>query len=179
MRCAGRPHPSRRRGRRSQQEQGAALVEFALVLPLICALLLGLTSGGMAYNRKISLTNGLREGARFAATLDGPTTNGWATDVQSRSAELTQGDLTAAQVCVKLVKKGTGDVYSLLPASSTCASSAEPAMPETAATGDCVVKVWAARPDKLQAMFFTSAVTLRASAVARYEAKVTGSTPCN
>ena len=50
-------------------------------------------------------------------------------------------------------------------------------MPFTAATGDCVVKVWAARPDKLQAMFFTSAITLRASAVARYEAKVTGSIP--
>jgi Flp pilus assembly protein TadG len=179
MRCAGRPHPSGRRVRRSQQEQGAALVEFALVLPLICALLLGLTSGGMAYNRKISLTNGLREGARFGATLDGPTATGWATDVQNRTAELTQGDLTTAQVCVKLVKKGTGDVYTLLPSGSTCAATAEPGMPFTAATGDCVVKVWAARPDKLQAMFFTSAITLRASAVARYEAKVTGSTPCN
>lgn len=179
MRCAGRPHPSRRRVRRLHQEQGTALVEFALVLPLICALLLGLTSGGMAYNRKISLTNGLREGARFGATLDGPTANGWATDVRDRTVELTQGDLTADQVCVKLVKKGTGDVYSLLPSGPGCASSAEPAMPFTAATGDCVVKVWAARPDKLQAMFFTSALTLRASAVSRYEAKVTGSIPCN
>ena len=178
MRCAGRPHPSRR-GRRFQQEHGAALVEFALVLPLIMALLLGLTSGGMAYNRKISLTNGLREGARFGATLNGPTTNGWATDVRDRTVELTQGDLTAAQVCVRLVKQGTGDVYSLLPSDSKCASSGEPAMPSTAAAGDCVVKVWASRPDKLQAMFFTSALTLRASAVARFEAKATGSTPCN
>ena len=178
MRCAGRPLPSRR-GRRFQQEQGAALVEFALVLPLITALLLGLTTGGMAYNRKISLTNGLREGARFGATLDGPTASGWATDVQSRSVELTQGDITASQVCVKLVKKGTGDVYSSLPSGAECVSSGEPAMPTTAAAGDCVVKVWASRPDKLQAMFFTSALTLRASAVARYEAKVTGASPCN
>lgn len=154
-------------------------MEFALVLPLIAALLLGLTSGGMAYNRKISLTNGLREGARFGATLDGPTTNGWATDVQNRTVELTQGDLTVNQVCVKLVKQGTGDVYSLLPSGSQCASSGEPAMPSTAATGDCVVKIWASRPDQLQAMFFTSALTLRARAVGRYEARVTGTSPCN
>ena len=178
MPCAGRPHPSRR-GRRFQQEHGAAVVEFALVLPLIAALLLGMTSGGAAYNRKISLTNGLREGARFGATLNGPTANGWATDVQSRSAELTQGDLTTAQVCVKLVKQGTGDVYSLLPSGSQCASSGEPAMPSTAAAGDCVVKVWASRPDKLQAMFFSAPLTLRSAAVARYEARVTGTNPCN
>jgi Flp pilus assembly protein TadG len=154
-------------------------VEFALVLPLISSLILGLTTGGMAYNRKISLTSGLREGTRFGATLNGPTTNGWATDVRNRSVELTQGDLTTAQICVKLVKQGTGDVYSALPSGSQCASSGEPVMPSTVATGDCVVKVWASRPDQLQAVFFTSTLTLRASAVARYEGKVTGTTTCN
>ncbi|HEV3365128.1 MAG TPA: TadE/TadG family type IV pilus assembly protein [Acidimicrobiia bacterium] len=90
---------------RPDSERGAALVEFALVLPLIMALILGMVTGGAAYNRKLSLTNAVREGSRFGATLDGSST--WASSIQTRTAELATGDLSTSQVCVQLVKNGS------------------------------------------------------------------------
>jgi Flp pilus assembly protein TadG len=171
-----KPWPARPAGR-ADAERGAALVEFALVLPLIMSLVLGLVTAGGAYNRKLSLTDGVREGSRFGATLNGPTTNGWLSDVQNRTAELSTGEVTTNQICVKLVKAGTGDVYAATP--SGCSSVAEPATPSTTATGDCVVKIWASRPVTLQAMFFSANVTLTGKSVSRYEGKVTGATTCN
>ena len=168
-----------RRIRDKQDERGAALVEFALILPLVMSLVLGLISGGSAYNRKLSMNGGVREGSRFGATLDGPTTNGWATDVQSRTVTLSTGDLTTSQVCAKLVKVTalspvtTTDVYT----TSGCTAGTEPSTPSTVvAVNDCLVKVWASRNATLQAMFFSSTVTLTASSVARYEGTVSG---CN
>ena len=163
---------------RRDSERGAALVEFALVLPLMMALILGLVTGGSAYNRKLSMTNAVREGSRFAATLDGSTT--WASSVQTRTVELATGDLTTSQVCVQLVKNGAvvsygGYTYEAL--GSGCSSTTAPTV--TASSTDCVVKVWAARvnQDKLQAMFFTSNLTLTSKSVARYEGTVTST--CN
>jgi Flp pilus assembly protein TadG len=165
-----------RRIRDKQDERGAALVEFALILPLLMSLVLGLVSGGAAYNRKLSMTGGVREGSRFGATLDGSAN--WASNVQSRTVSLSSGDLTTSQVCVKLVKvtvvgspPTTSDVYS----TSGCTAS-EPAAPSTVSVNDCLVKVWAARPTSFQAMFFSSTITLTASSVALYEGTVTG---CN
>jgi hypothetical protein len=51
------------------RERGASLVEFALVLPLILMILLGLVSVGVAYNQKLALTHSARETARYGATL--------------------------------------------------------------------------------------------------------------
>ena len=151
-------------------ERGAALVEFALILPLVMSLVLGLVSGGAAYNRKISMSGAVREGSRFGATLDG--SGSWATSVQSRTVELSTGDLTTAQVCVALVSASTGAPLSGYSAPASC-PTAGPSTPATATTG-CVVKVWAARPDKLQAMFFTTTLSLTAKSVARYEGTTTG-----
>src|SRR5688500_9489815 len=55
--------------RASRTESGAALVEFALVLPVFLMLLLGMMTGGLAYSRKLSVAQAAREGARFGATL--------------------------------------------------------------------------------------------------------------
>lgn len=57
------------RRRVERGERGAALVEFALVFPVFMTLVLGMFSGGMAYNRKNTLINAAREGARYGATL--------------------------------------------------------------------------------------------------------------
>jgi hypothetical protein len=54
---------------RSTGERGAAMVELAIVLPVLVILLLGIVSTAVVYNQKLSLTNGAREGARYAATL--------------------------------------------------------------------------------------------------------------
>jgi Flp pilus assembly protein TadG len=54
-------------GAMSQRDQdGAAAVEFALLLPLLVLLLFGLIQFGIAFNTKIQATNAAREGARMA-----------------------------------------------------------------------------------------------------------------
>lgn len=151
---------------RGRGERGAALVEFALILPVVMSLLLGLVTGGALYNKKLAMTSATREGSRFAATLDGSGT--WAADAQQRTEELAASDLSLSNVCVKLVKVGSGDVYSQL--GSDCTSVTQPSNPTSATPGDCVVKVWTRRPNnKLQAMFFSVDIDLTTSSVSRYE----------
>jgi len=62
---AGRPtlgsHDPRRTG---SDERGVALVEFAIVLPLVCLLLFGIVEFGKGFNDYQSLRQGVREGAR-------------------------------------------------------------------------------------------------------------------
>ena len=55
---------------RMKFESGAAAVEFALIVPLLMAIVFGIISFGTAYNTKISLTSGVREGARLLALGD-------------------------------------------------------------------------------------------------------------
>ncbi|MGE5205127.1 MAG: TadE/TadG family type IV pilus assembly protein [Chlamydiota bacterium] len=47
-------------------DQGNELVEFAVTLPIIAVLLIGILDFGMAINRKQELNNAAREGARWA-----------------------------------------------------------------------------------------------------------------
>ncbi len=47
---------------------GSQLLEFALVLPLLLALAIGVTDFGKAYNLKHIVTNAAREGARITAS---------------------------------------------------------------------------------------------------------------
>jgi len=55
------------------RERGAAAVEFALVLPVLLLLVLGMLEFSRAYNVQISLTSAAREGARVMAIHDDPT----------------------------------------------------------------------------------------------------------
>jgi len=48
-------------------ERGAAAVEFALILPILILLVLGLIEFSRVYNIQISLSNAAREGARTMA----------------------------------------------------------------------------------------------------------------
>ena len=47
-----------------KNQKGQALVEFAIVLPLILLIVLGIVQFGMLLNSYLSLTNAAREGAR-------------------------------------------------------------------------------------------------------------------
>lgn len=53
-------------------ERGAVAVEFAIVLPVLLALVLGIMEFGRAYNTQISLTNAAREGVRVMAISNDP-----------------------------------------------------------------------------------------------------------
>lgn len=50
-----------------RSERGAAAVEFALLVPILIMILLGIMEFGRAYNVQASLTNAAREGARSMA----------------------------------------------------------------------------------------------------------------
>ena len=81
------------------------MVEFALLLPLVMALLLGVFTGGHAYFQKISLVDAARDGARYGASLKVPPGGiaDWRQAVRNRVADLSGGQVTSAQVCADLV----------------------------------------------------------------------------
>jgi len=54
--------------KRADSEQGAALVEFAIVAILLFTLLFGIIEAGWGFNQQLEVRHGAREGARLAAT---------------------------------------------------------------------------------------------------------------
>jgi len=52
---------------RQRREEGQAVVEFAIVLPVLAVLLLGILQFGVTFNHYLSLTDAVRAGARVAA----------------------------------------------------------------------------------------------------------------
>lgn len=57
---------------RSRGDRGAAAVEFALVLPVLILLVLGLIEFSRVFNVQISITNAAREAARTMAIENDP-----------------------------------------------------------------------------------------------------------
>jgi Flp pilus assembly protein TadG len=53
-----------------RQRKGAAILEFALVVPILFMMVWGIISFSRAYQRMNALTAALREGARSASTMD-------------------------------------------------------------------------------------------------------------
>lgn len=53
--------------RRAKEEDGASLVEFAVALPLLLLLVLGIIEFGFALAQSNEIRHGAREGARYAA----------------------------------------------------------------------------------------------------------------
>jgi hypothetical protein len=89
-------------------ERGASLLEFAIVAPLLFALLFGIATAGLTYSSKQSLNGAAREAARFAATLpvDGDM-NTWLNDVADVALSAATGELDngveGRGVCVAFV----------------------------------------------------------------------------
>lgn len=54
---------------RQDRERGASAVEFALLFPVFIALVLGMITAGLSFERWIGITQGAREGGRLGATL--------------------------------------------------------------------------------------------------------------
>lgn len=64
---------------RARGERGAALVEFALIVPVLLALVFGIYEFGRGYNAKVELTGAVREGARAVALTTAGNANAAAT----------------------------------------------------------------------------------------------------
>ena len=92
-------------------DRGAAVVEFALVMPVLMMLLLGMVSGASAWNQSQSLGHGGRVAARYASTLPLPsdmsTMDDWLDDVADRAVAASNGEMDAGTdgraVCVAYV----------------------------------------------------------------------------
>jgi Flp pilus assembly protein TadG len=93
-----------RRVRRGRGERGAALVEFALVLPLLMLFVFGVIEFGGTYNDYISLRNGVREGARLAVVNDQSGGN-----IVAETTQRIGLDATQTKVAVSLSGNQVGD----------------------------------------------------------------------
>jgi Flp pilus assembly protein TadG len=157
---------------RRESERGAALVEFALILPIVVSLMMGMVTGGLAYNKKIAITDAVRGAARYGATRSDSTT--FAANVRDRLVQLSASELSGSDVCVELIRGGSPNVvvrsWYASNANSSCPSTfgTAPATP-TVSDGYCVVKVWGMKEAKLQAVLFNSDLRLKAGSVAAYE----------
>ena len=141
-----------RRGRRMSRngQHGVAAVEFALVLPILLALILGIVTAGLGYNNVLGLAEGVREGARFGATL-GPDASTWnAAVVQQHTVDSTFLNVSghpvvvdSTMVCTQLVM-----APSTVISASSCAAGmpSAPANPAGVIAGTSLVKVWAKIP---------------------------------
>ena len=160
---------------RARGERGAALVEFAIVLPVLAMLIFGGLSAALAYDHKLDVTHAAREGARYGATVPelqcSPTSNcggqTWAQLVRSVVVSRSNGSLSASQVCVALVSGTSG---------ASIGSSFTTQVDGTACFNDGNgdpgkrVQVAANRTgDKIDAVIFSMAVTLSSTATARFE----------
>jgi Flp pilus assembly pilin Flp len=156
---------------RRRDERGAALVEFALIAPLLFAVLLGIFSGGNAYFEKITITDAVREGTRFGASLLGPSSASWPGTVQQRTMDLGGGELTLDDICVRVVEKTAGgeSIVNQILGTDCDTEATPPPTPAGVPTGDCVVKVWSRTPTKLEAILYSQTLHITAKSLAVYE----------
>ena len=81
-----------------RNEQGQALTEFALALPILALLLFAVIQFGIAFNHYVTLTDATRAGARKAAVarqLANPA-NVCVSAIRTSAADLDQGNLSAS-----------------------------------------------------------------------------------
>lgn len=190
--------PLARRRRARGDQRGAVAVEFALIFPILVILLLGVTTAGIAYSRSVGVTNAVREGARFGATTlvvpsASPNYTNWANDViaQVRATQF-DDDSNETKICVQLWKVGTGPGTGRLGGNCSTGTptlaepvlaSDEPVVPSGLTSGQCVVRVVAARRLSINIVFASWTPTYQSDAVARYErfptATAPGGAPCS
>jgi Flp pilus assembly protein TadG len=97
-----------------QKRRGQALVEFALILPLLMVLLFGIVEFGRAWNGKQVLTDAAREGARLAV-LGNPTITQAMVD-SAVKVKIARGGFDTTQVTIAYpdgFKTGTGNITSV------------------------------------------------------------------
>ena len=162
--------------RASRSESGAALVEFALVLPVFLMLLLGMMTGGLAYSRKLSVAQAAREGARFGATL--PVTgatpmNTWLGRVGTLTIASSDGELESDKpgrfVCIAYVpSSGTAQKWQVTGTASPVLSAGT-CLADDGRAGETRVQVVAQRSSRLEALVFSRDLTVGSHAVARFE----------
>ncbi len=162
---------SKLRSRGRSGERGAALVEMALVLTLLVMLLVGTVTGAVALGQKNSLQNAAREASRFGATLPGPIDLAWLQSVRNVARAAATGDLETSisgqYICVAFVD-GSNDTR-LTDTGGVEAQAAQECYDDGRPSGERRVQVVTERETTLQAIVFSTDITLTTPAAARYE----------
>lgn len=95
--------------KRLRSETGASAVEFALVVPVLLLLLLGIVEFGRAYNAQMILTSAARDGARVMSINAVPSqTVANARAAAIASSSFLNPDVAPAQVAVSVSPAGAG-----------------------------------------------------------------------
>jgi Flp pilus assembly protein TadG len=173
------------RSHRANGDSGAVLVEFAITLPLLVMLLLGMFTGGIVLNQKLAIANGVREGSRFGATLPVATScssgtgtlSCWLTRVLDVTQSAAEGNLASSvdnlSICVAYVSPGAT-------ASDTTASVTRTSLGDTPSGSKCFedgrqaterrVQVIARRDGKVEYLVATATPTLTSQSISKFEA---------
>ena len=165
-----------RRVPRSRREHGVAVVEFALIVPVLTMLVFGLITGGLAINQKQQMTHATREGARFASTVPANqtfTSGTWASNIRDLIVDRSDGSLTAPDVCVALVEGSPGAVVSPASSYSTAGQPCISGQTFPIATGDPGrrVQVTAKRKVRVEWVLGATDALLSTVATARSETR--------
>ncbi len=157
-------------------ERGAALIEFALVFPLLAMLLFGTLTGGLVMNRRMAISEAGREGARYGATVPSDqctpvavcSGRTWAQQVQSVAVSRAGGAVTASGVCVALVE-GPGSAPVPLSLAHTTRTSLSPCYVDNSADVGKRVQVVITFNDRIQAIITDIPVTVTAKSTSKLE----------
>jgi hypothetical protein len=139
-------------------------------------LLFGIFGAAMVLNRRMSVTQAGREGARYGATVPieqcTPVSNcsglTWAQLVRSITVERSGGDVPASDVCVALVS-GPGSAPVAVGSSFTTAGGTSPCYTDNSSDTGKRVQISIVHPDKIDAAVYTIPVTLKTQALSRFE----------
>lgn len=137
---------------------------------------LGMMTGGLAYSRKLSIAQGVREGARYGATLPISASvplNTWLTRVSDLTIASSDGELGATKpgrvVCVAYVTASGAATRHRIVGSASPVVESQPCIADDGRTGEARVQVVAERTSNLEALVFSRNLTLSSHAVARSE----------
>lgn len=178
------PHPAER-STRGAGDGGVAVVEFALVLPVLMMLLLGMLSGATAWNQNMSMGHGARVAARHAATLPLPDTpteqsvHAWLDGVTDLAVGASVGVLDAGPgrtVCVAYVHPaGTSPLATTsrtLSPTGTRTSASTPCFDDGQQDAKRRIQVVVGRTGLLDTGLYRQSLVLRQQVVYAYEAHV-------
>jgi Flp pilus assembly pilin Flp len=161
---------------RFRDDDGAAAVEFTLLLVPFLVLCFGLISGGIVLNDKMSLTQGVREAARYGATFPytpsgsppgaGETT--FLTTIRSTAQGDSYGQIgtDAATYCVGLRRASDSSNYRLDNNETNAVAGTCPGAP-VLSPGYLVVIAY--KPASFDFIVDRLTLNLRSLSVARYE----------
>lgn len=119
----------------ARDERGSAIIEFALVLPMLMIVLVGIIVFGIAFNNQITLTAAANMAAQALSTSRGQTTNPCTTTagpVYSVAPTLSQANLKFT-ITISPPSGGTGATYTLASSqvSPSCAATSTTTAPAT------------------------------------------------